>query len=60
MVFKIWHKKLGMTVDLCMAHGIYAHARFDDLDLEARSQWVGKGKKFSFELSLYNKASKKH
>ena len=24
-------------------HGIYAHARFDDLALNARSQWVGKG-----------------
>ena len=22
----------------------HAHARFDDLDLDARSQWVGKGK----------------
>ena len=26
-------------------HGIHAHAPFDDLDLDARSQWVGKGKK---------------
>ena len=25
-------------------HGIYAHARFDDLDLDARSLWVDKGK----------------
>ena len=33
--------KLGMTVDLWMP---YAHARFDDLGLDARSQWVGKGK----------------
>ena len=24
-------------------HVIYVHARFDDLDLDARSQWVGKG-----------------
>ena len=30
---------LGMTVDLCMSYN------FDDLDLDARSQWVGKGKK---------------
>ena len=29
--------KLGMTVDI---DAIYAHARFDDLDLETRSQWV--------------------
>ena len=32
--------KFGMTVDLCMVYN--AHACFDDLD--ARSQWVGKGK----------------
>ena len=31
-----------MMVDLYM-YGIYAH--FDDLDLDARSQWVIKGKK---------------
>ena len=24
---------------------LYARARFDDLDLDTRSQWVGKGKK---------------
>ena len=35
--------KLCMTVYLCMD----AHARFDDLDLDARSQWVGKGKNSS-------------
>ena len=34
--------KLGMTVDM---YAIYAHARFDDLDIDARSQWVGKGHK---------------
>ena len=33
--------KLGMTVGLCMAYN--AHARFDDLDFYARSQWVGRG-----------------
>ena len=38
---------LGMTVDLCMAYN-YAHARFDDLDLDARSQWDGRGKISSF------------
>ena len=26
-------------------YALYAHVRFDDLDLDARSQWVGKGKK---------------
>ena len=24
-----------------LRHGIYAHARFHDLDLDAKSQWVG-------------------
>ena len=38
--------KRGMTVDLCMT---YAHAHFDDLD--ARSQWAGKGKIFSVKCS---------
>ena len=33
--------KLGMTVDLCM--DIYTHDRFDDLDLDARSQWLSRG-----------------
>ena len=33
--------KLGMTEDLCMAY--YGHARFDDLDLDARSHWLGRG-----------------
>ena len=28
-----------------------AHARFDDLDLDARAQWLGRGKKISVELS---------
>ena len=32
-----WHD--GILMD-----AIYAHARFDDLNLDARSQWVGKGK----------------
>ena len=27
-----------------LVHGIHAHAHFDDLDLEGRSQWVGRGK----------------
>ena len=26
---------------------LYTHAHFDDLDLDTRSQWVGKGKKSS-------------
>ena len=29
----------------------YAYARFDDLDLDARSQWVGKGNKISVPCS---------
>ena len=31
---------------------IYTRARFDDLDLNARSQWVGKGKNQQRMLSL--------
>ena len=38
--------KLGMTVDLCMAY-LYAHAGFDDLDLDLWSQWVDRGKRKS-------------
>ena len=34
--------KLNRTVDLCVAYH-YAHARFDDLDLDAGSQWLGRG-----------------
>ena len=36
--------KLGTTVDLCMVYNIYTHGRIDDVDLDARSQWVGTGK----------------
>ena len=35
--------KRGMPVDLCMA--FFAHARFDNLDFDARSQWQGRGEK---------------
>ena len=27
-------------------HNIYANARFDDLDLDTRSQWIGRGKQY--------------
>ena len=37
--------KLGMMVDLCMT--LYAHAHFDDLYIDARSQCVGKGKQLA-------------
>ena len=44
-----------MTVDLCMAYNISAHARFDDLDLVI----VGRQRqKFSIELS--RQLSKQH
>ena len=33
-----------MTVDLCMAY--YAEARFNDLDLDTRSQWINRGKQY--------------
>ena len=45
--------KLGMTIDLCMVY-IYAHAGFDDLDLDARSQGFGSGKK-SLALNYLDK-----
>ena len=35
--------KLGMRADLCMEY-IYVLARFGDLDRDARSQWVSRGK----------------
>ena len=31
-----------------LMNGIYAHAHFDDLDLDARSQWIGRGKQSAF------------
>ena len=34
--------KLGLKVDLCMGYN-YTHGRFDDLD--AGSQWLGRGKR---------------
>ena len=33
--------KLGTMVDVCTA---YNYAQFDELDLDGRSQWVGRGK----------------
>ena len=36
-----------------------AHARFDDLDLDARSQWVSKGKVSALH-DIGNQASNKH
>ena len=34
--------KLGMETDVCMAY-LLSHTRFDDLDLDARPQWLGRG-----------------
>ena len=36
--------KLGTTADLCISYK-YAHARLHEFDLDARSQWVGRGNK---------------
>ena len=33
-----WH-------DVRRRHGIYTHARFDYIDYDAKSQWVGRGTK---------------
>ena len=35
--------KLGMVVGLCTA-AYYAHTHVDDLDLDAKSQWLGRRK----------------
>ena len=43
-----WHD--GRLVDA----RYYDHARFDDLDLDARSQWIGKGKKSALHAALDN------
>ena len=42
-----------------LMHCTYAYARFDDLGLDARSHWVGKGSKSALNY-LDNKASNKH
>ena len=34
-----------------LMQGLYAHVDVDDLDLDARLQWLGRGNKFSVELS---------
>ena len=44
--------KLGMTVNLCMAYN--THVCFDDLDLDARSQWHGRRKKSVFNYMTSN------
>ena len=49
--------KLGKTVELWMPDN-YAHARFDDLNLDARSQLVGKGK--TSALHALGKSKAKH
>ena len=40
-----WHGGRLMAM-----HGKYFHAHVNDLDLDARSQWVGKGKKISVDF----------
>ena len=47
--------KLGMMVDLRMAY-IYAHARFNVLDLDARSLWLGRGKHSALNISTTEQA----
>ena len=38
--------KLSMPVARLM-DALYTHARLDDLDLDAKSQWVGKAKQYA-------------
>ena len=41
-IFKVWYPCLAWRY--CrLIHGIYTHARFHDLDVVAKSQWVGIG-----------------
>ena len=52
---------LGRTVAVCMAYKYYAHARVDEIDLDAKSQWVGKGKISALNyLEDHHQASNKH
>ena len=39
---------------------IYAHARFDDLDFNARSQWVGKGKTAALRALGYRASNQQY
>ena len=43
--------KLGMTVDLCKAY----YARVNDLDLDGRSKWLGRGKNAALNYLDYYK-----
>ena len=38
---------LGTMVDVCMAYIMHYLAHFDNLDLDARSQWLGRGRETS-------------
>ena len=40
-------------------HGIYAHARFGDLDIDARSQWVSRSETAALN-EIDNEASNEH
>ena len=37
-------------------HGMYVHARVDDLDRDARSQWIGEGNKSALNYSTTEQA----
>ena len=52
-VFKLWH---STRHNGRLMHGRYVHALVDDLDLDARPQWIGKGNKSALNY-LDNKAT---
>ena len=57
-IFKLWLSKRA-SLQTYAWHISYAHAHFDDLDLDARSQWLGRGNIPALNY-LDTKASNKH
>ena len=50
--------KLGITVDFLMA---YADAHLDDLDLDTKLQWIGRGKQhLSFGIQTVHDGRRMH
>ena len=47
-----WHDSRLSYMAFC---DLYVHAHFDDLDLDARSQWLGRRIKFCVEFSRHPK-----
>ena len=41
-------------------HGIYADARFNELDLDTKSQWIGRGKYLSHSIQTVHDSRAMH